>query len=206
MNVFLFKLRNKFTFTKIEEMGEKLISQRLDVSDLPRYSIEEWETWEGKWELISGIPYVYHFAPSILHQRITGKLYKEFYNLTNHVENCEVYLPINFKIDEHTVLHPDLVIVNDIKEENDLYLTKIPYVIVEILSEKSYKLDTLTKFKIYEEIGVEYYVVIDPNRKLTEVFQIENKRYKTKYKAENFKFNFTTNIFNINFDFSKIWK
>ncbi|GAB6065391.1 hypothetical protein JCM9492_04830 [Aquifex pyrophilus] len=42
---------------------------------LPRYTIKDYESWEGKWELVEGIPYALA-SPTFKHQRIVGKLFR----------------------------------------------------------------------------------------------------------------------------------
>ena len=41
----------------------------------PRYTIKDYLTWEGDWELIEGIPYALA-SPSFKHQRIVGKIFR----------------------------------------------------------------------------------------------------------------------------------
>jgi len=40
----------------------------------PGYTIEDWKTWDGRWELIHGVPYDMTPAPGPEHQRISGQL------------------------------------------------------------------------------------------------------------------------------------
>jgi hypothetical protein len=40
----------------------------------PGYTIEDWKTWEGRCELIHGVPYDMTPAPSIEHQRVSAQL------------------------------------------------------------------------------------------------------------------------------------
>ncbi|WP_262915581.1 Uma2 family endonuclease [Niabella ginsengisoli] len=45
---------------------------------LPHYTYEDWVLWEGKWELIDGIPYAMSPSPMPRHQRIAAELRYEF--------------------------------------------------------------------------------------------------------------------------------
>ena len=78
--------------------------RKISIADLPTYTVTEWEKWEGKWELIEGIAYAMAPMPSIKHQRINGKVYKQFDDLLENCAECEALLPVNFKIDKHNVL------------------------------------------------------------------------------------------------------
>jgi len=40
----------------------------------PGYTIEDWKTWEGRWELINGVAYDMTPSPSFEHQRVSIRL------------------------------------------------------------------------------------------------------------------------------------
>jgi len=42
-----------------------------------RYSIEEYEQWEGDWELIYGDAYGMAPSPGFEHQSISGKIFRQ---------------------------------------------------------------------------------------------------------------------------------
>ena len=51
----------------------------------PKYTIKDYERWEGNWELIEGIPYALT-THTFEHQRVVGKIFRfldEFFE-----ENC----------------------------------------------------------------------------------------------------------------------
>jgi Uma2 family endonuclease len=187
-------------------MGIKAISERLDASDLPKYSIKEWETWEGKWELIEGIPFAMSAMPTRKHQRINGKIFRQFDELLEDCPSCEAHLPINFKIDENSIVHPDLLVVCN-PEKDAIYLTKLPNIIVEIVSKSSIRHDTKTKPKVYGSLGIKYYVIIKPLKELVQVFVVNEKgKYDLDNEGKDFNYLFETEECPVNFDFSKIWK
>lgn len=45
---------------------------------LPHYTFNDWKIWEGKWELIDGIPFAMSPTPVPEHQRIAAELVTEF--------------------------------------------------------------------------------------------------------------------------------
>jgi len=47
----------------------------LKIEDLPQYTYQDYAQWEGRWELINGIPYAMVPMPRIKHQRVCGKIY-----------------------------------------------------------------------------------------------------------------------------------
>jgi Putative restriction endonuclease len=45
---------------------------------LPHYTYQEYKNWEGKWELIDGIPHAMSPAPNTRHQLVAAALSTEF--------------------------------------------------------------------------------------------------------------------------------
>lgn len=179
-------------------------NRQITTDDLPKYTVKEWKNWEGKWELIEGIPYAMSPMPTIKHQNINGRLYRQFAELLDHCPDCEVFLPINLKINENNVVHPDLTIVCKGIQE-DVYVTTTPNLVVEIISKSSKKQDTITKPKIFGLLGVRYYVLIDPKKELVKIFELENDRYQLRLETRNDNYTFELEDCIANFDFSKIW-
>jgi hypothetical protein len=80
------------------------------VNILPHYTYEDYCLWEGRWEIIDGIPYAMSPAPSMRHQLITGNIIRELGNSVVDSKccgNCKVYNFIDVKITEDTVVQPD---------------------------------------------------------------------------------------------------
>ena len=83
------------------------------VKILPHYTYEDYCNWEGRWELIDGIPYAMSPAPIPGHQMIAANLIYEFKDAIkkNECRHCKVYDFIDVKISEDTILQPDVSIV-----------------------------------------------------------------------------------------------
>lgn len=81
----------------------------------PHYTYEDYCQWEGQWELIEGMPYAMAPMPVPKHQNVNGNLYSLFKDSlkNNDCKRCKVYIPIDWKIKEDTVVQPDLLIVCD---------------------------------------------------------------------------------------------
>ena len=62
---------------------------------LPYYTFEDWINWEGKWELIEGIPYAMSPAPLPKHQFIALNLASEFRIALRKCKDCKAYLPLD---------------------------------------------------------------------------------------------------------------
>ncbi|MBS1510070.1 MAG: Uma2 family endonuclease [Bacteroidetes bacterium] len=145
----------------------------------PHYTYDEYCQWEGNWELIEGMPYAMSPAPVPSHQRASIRLGFELeLALQKGCKKCKLYHPIDWKISDDTILQPDLLIVcNKIEKK---YLDFAPALIVEILSPATATAskDRNEKMEIYEEQGVKYYIIVDPQFKKVEIYQIINKKYE----------------------------
>jgi Uma2 family endonuclease len=171
---------------------------------LPRYSYRDYEQWEGRWELIEGIPYSMSPAPSIQHQVISQNIAYQLSDLLMDCEQCHALLPVDWKINEETIVQPDNMVVCG--ENNGQYLTKTPKLIFEILSPSTAKKDTGIKFDLYQQEGVEYYVVVNPDETFAKVYKLtEDGRLIKKLDAQNESYKFQVDNCELDFDFAKIW-
>src|SRR5436305_12741794 len=81
------------------------------VKILPHYTYEDYEQWEGRWELIDGVPYAMSPLPVPKHQRIAVGISAEFSAALKKCKRCTVYQPLDYKIKEDTIIQPDMLIV-----------------------------------------------------------------------------------------------
>lgn len=146
---------------------------------IPKYLFSDYITWKGDWELIKGSPVSMSPSPKKKHQFIGNKInflfLKEMESKTKKC-NCNIYYELDWKVDEDTVLRPDLMIVCDEKESD--FVEKTPNLIVEVLSASTQLKDRNTKFSIYEQYGVSYYIMVDPDSEKIEIFQLIDNKYK----------------------------
>ncbi|HMR92891.1 MAG TPA: Uma2 family endonuclease [Chitinophagaceae bacterium] len=143
----------------------------------PHYTYSDYCQWEGRWELIDGLPYAMSPAPGLKHQRIASELNALFVFALKGCKKCKAYQPIDWKISDTTVLQPDLSIVCS-PFSNKQYLDFPPALIVEILSPATAQKDRREKFEIYEQQQVKYYVIADPGFNKVEIFEHINGSYQ----------------------------
>ncbi len=137
----------------------------------PYYTYGDYCLWEGNWELIEGMPYAMSPARVPAHQTVNANLYVIFKEaLKTDCEKCKVYIPIDWKIAEDTVVQPDVLIVCDkiIKK----YLDFPPVLIVEVLSPSTASKDRGEKMELYQSQKVKYYLIADPQFKKIEVYEL----------------------------------
>lgn len=175
------------------------------VEYLPHYTWRNYESWEGSWELLEGVPYSMSPAPSIQHQAVSQKIAFQLSKLLSNCKNCSALLPVDWKINEETVVQPDNMVVCG--KVSGQYLTKAPKIIFEILSPSTAKKDTGIKFDLYQQEGVEYYVVVNPEESIAKVYKLtEDGRLVKKKDAQNDSYQFDVENCLLNFDFSQIWE
>jgi len=170
----------------------------------PQFTYDDYLLWEGRWELIDGMPYAMSPAPSPNHQDITMNLVMLFKAaFKENCDHCKAYIPIDWKISDNTVVQPDVLIV--CKKIEKKYLDFIPELIVEILSPSTAYKDRHEKFELYEQEGVPYYLLVDPKFKKVEIFELHNAKYQISQNPSNlFEFRLGSGCrFSINFDI--IW-
>jgi len=135
-----------------------------------RYSVEEWENWTDQWELIDGFPYCMSPAPAFRHQSINTEILVEISNQLKSCRKCKAVMPIDWQIDEQTVVQPDILVL--CKPVNGKRLFQAPICLFEILSPSTKRKDRTVKFELYQRQGVKYYVMVDPETNSQEAFQL----------------------------------
>lgn len=171
---------------------------------LPQYTYEDYVQWEGSWELINGIPYAMTPAPDISHQDISQKIAAHLEELFKDCEKYKPSLPVDWKIDDNTVLQPDNLVIP--RGASGKFLSETPDIIFEIISPSSAYKDRNIKYKIYESRGVRYYIIIDPVAKVAEVFALKSKVYKKETDAQDDIYIFKLDECDVDFQFEKLWR
>ena len=170
----------------------------------PQFTIEDFNLWEGRWELIDGMPY--STRPDVPHQSVTGDLMYVIHEaLKKHCSTCHIYLPIGWKIDDRNIVQPDLTIIHKDFEKNEHYLTFTPSIIVEIASAATAFKDRHEKFELYEQEKVAYYIIVDMQLLQVEIYElIKDKYVLSQVPVNQFEFILkSAKPFSINFD--EIW-
>ncbi len=178
---------------------------------LPHYKVEDWEQWEGRWELIEGIPYAMSPLPTPKHQLVSTNICRYLSEELEECENCICLISIDWQVSEDTVLEPDNLIVcsedldRDLLSQKRLYFP--PTVIFEVLSPSTKEKDTIAKFEIYEREGVKYYVIVDPEEEKVQLYELEGDRYNLKGEfVKEGVLNFDLGYCRAKLDISKLWR
>ncbi len=171
------------------------------------FTYEDYKYWEDSWELIDGIPYAMAPTPYPKHQKIVFAISKELDKNLNCTfkEICEVYIsPVDWKIDDSSVVQPDVAIFYEKTEKQ--YFSKTPLLIVEVLSLSTALKDTTTKFELYQREGVKCYIIVNPNEQKAEIFELENDKYFLREKIDqDGEYKFSHDGCEVNIDFGVVF-
>jgi len=168
------------------------------------YTYQDYVKWEGDWELIRGMPMAMSPAPMRKHQSIASEMIRHIGNQLDKCPFCEVLGEVDYKINDDTVLRPDIALTCG--ETHDAYLTKAPEIIVEIISPSTAKRDEKYKFEIYEAEKVKYYILVYPDALSAKIYKLDGKEYDKQgdFSKESYKFEETS--CGIELDFEKVFK
>ncbi len=168
------------------------------------YSYDDYKTWEGDWELIGGIAVAMGPAPMIKHQSLASEMLFALRSQIESCDRCTVLAEVDYKVSDDTVLRPDVVM--SCGETHEMYLTKAPEIVVEIISPGSAKKDEVYKFDIYEKEKVKYYILVYPEDLNAKVFKLNGTKYDKEgdFSKESYSFDETT--CKVSIDFENVFK
>ena len=173
-------------------------------TDLPHYRYADYLQWEGRWELVDGIPYAMAPAPAIQHQRISNRLAGLLDAGLADCERCLALPAVDWKVDDFPVVCPDnLVICHE--PENQNYLTRAPALIFEILSPSTAARDEGLKYRLYEAEGVRYYAIVNAEERVVKVYRLRQGCYVKEADLSRESFEFDLGPCRLVLDFSRIW-
>ncbi|MGY0693408.1 Uma2 family endonuclease [Virgibacillus sp. FSP13] len=123
-------------------------------------------------------------SPSTKHQRISGRLHAQLFQLLEGSE-CEVFhAPFDVELnqtemDSTTIVIPDLSVICDIEGLNEEKYVGVPTIIIEIVSPSNQSHDLVFKLNLYMQCGVKEYWIVNPLLHTIQVYTLdENKQYR----------------------------
>jgi Uma2 family endonuclease len=180
------------------------VKRKIDIDSLPHYTVDDWKEWEGEWELIDGIPHAMAPMPTVRHQVVSGNAYRHFSELLDPCADCNIYLPINLRVDEFTVLHPDLSIACGTSPDG-VFFESVPALVIEILSPSTAFKDRNSKSKAYAKLGIQWYLIVDPVDEYAEIWRLNGDSFEFCERLKTGTFDFDLGKCKVTADFSKIW-
>jgi len=175
----------------------------LKIEDL-NYTYDDYKLWEGNWELIDGAAFAMAPAPMRKHQNIAYEIAHRLREGIEDCQECEVLGEVDYKINDHNVVKPDVVLTCG--ETHEMYLTKAPEIVVEVISKSTAKQDEIFKFQLYEQEKVKYYILVYPDDLYAKIYKLDGKKYDKQgdFNLESYEFDQTT--CHVSLDFEQIFK
>lgn len=125
-------------------------------------------------ELIDGVHYVTP-SPRLRHQDIVGRLYGAiFVYLQERPDAGRMFLsPLDVVLSNHDIVEPDLLFIagdqaSIMTEKN---IQGAPALVVEVMSKSTRKRDSQIKRRLFEQVGVREYWLVDPELDTVQVFR-----------------------------------
>jgi Uma2 family endonuclease len=145
-----------------------------DIAYIPRYSIEDYLSWEGDWELWDGYAVSMSPSPGYRHQRLALRLLLRLEQALGEREacgDCQLVYEIDWHVDAGTVVRPDLLILCG--EPPVDFVKRSPTFIAEVLSPATARKDRTYKRALYESKGVASYLLVDPDLRTLELLRLD---------------------------------
>ena len=130
---------------------------------IPRYTVEEFEGFDGQWELWRGSLVAMTPPPTWDHSEAASRLGAHLQRqLDDQGCRCRVVYEAGYRPEDDTVFSPDVMVVCE--RPDGRYVTQPPPLIVEFLSDATAGRDRLHKRQMYADAGVPHYLLVDPRR------------------------------------------
>lgn len=130
-------------------------------------------------------------SPSIAHQRISGRLHAQLFNLLEG-KDCEVFhAPLDVELskgntEDKKIIVPDLTVICDKSGLGSNKYSGIPTIIIEIISPSNQSHDLVTKLNLYMQHGVKEYWIVNPLLNTIQVYSLNAEgQYQQKDIVKN---------------------
>ena len=168
------------------------------------YTYDDYAQWEGDWELMDGIAISMSPAPMRKHQSLAYEIARVLGNQIEECQECEVLGEVDYKINDYTLVRPDVVLTCG--ETHEKYLIKAPEIIVEVISKSTAKKDETYKFELYEQEKVKYYILVYPDDLSAKIYKLDGKKYDKQGDFSLESYHFEETRCGVSLDFQKIFK
>jgi Uma2 family endonuclease len=114
-------------------------------------------------------------APRAPHQWVVGKLYLALGNYLERHPVAQLFMaPADISWGPDTLVQPDLFVV-PLEETRPLEWARMRtlQLVIEVLSPSTSRADRFAKRRLYQEVGVPHYWMVDPDRRAAELWTPE---------------------------------
>jgi len=168
------------------------------------YTVEDYQHWEGDWELIEGIPYAMSPAPAFKHQQLSAGFFQLIAEALEPCLACHALFESDIEFSRDTVVRPDLLII--CHTPKDGRITRAPELIIEIVSPRRARHDEHTKYMLYQAEGVRYYLIAYPEERKTKAYRLIDGNYRKIGDIENEILRIELSKCTLELDFARLWR
>ena len=146
------------------------------------YTVEDYRNLRAgqRVELIDGVFYDMA-APTVLHQRICGEIYRQISNfiMESGGDCLPIIAPVDIQLDcdERTMIQPDVAVLCKKEQARKWGIYGSPEFVLEVISPSTKKKDCIKKLAKYMEANVQEYWILDPYQKKLLVYEFEEDCY-----------------------------
>jgi Uma2 family endonuclease len=131
-------------------------------------------------------------APRLWHQEVARRVFGKLDRyIERHPVGCLFYSPADISWADDVLVQPD-IFVAERSEVRSLEWSQVQtlLLIVEVLSPTTARCDRFTKRRLYQEVGIPLYWIVDPDQKLLEVWTPQDQfpkveRERVQWKPES---------------------
>lgn len=159
----------------------------MSIPEEKRISLDEFyrtrEESDQLLEYIDGVVFMSP-SPSTKHQRISGRLHAQLFNLLDG-SNCEVFhAPFDIELKNEQmegtkIVIPDLSVICEKTGFHENKYVGVPSLIIEIISPSNQSHDLVFKLNLYMQYGVKEYWIVNPLLNTIQVYVLDdNNKFK----------------------------
>ena len=126
-------------------------------------------------------------SPIPLHQAVIMELSFQMLRFVKSEDKGRIFAaPLDVSLDEENIFQPDIFFIrkDNLSIIGEKMIEGVPDLVVEVLSPSSAYHDLRTKFRVYEQCGVQEYWIVDLERKSVEVFSNSGKKFQLHQEIE----------------------
>ncbi len=168
------------------------------------YTTEDYQHWEGDWELIDGMPYAMSPAPSLKHQTLAMGLARLLGEALDPCPHCHALFETDIYFSSDTVVRPNLLVICHTPEGE--FITRAPELVVEIISPRRARHDEHTKFHLYQSECVAYYLIAYPDERKIKAWRLIDGQYRKIGDFHEQSLDLTLNGCPVTLHFAKLWQ
>ena len=142
---------------------------------IPHYTVDDYQLWEGDWELWNGVAIAMTPSPFGRHGNWVAKITSALSNAVDETAcDASVLVEVDWIVANDTVVRPDVSVVCGPPPER--HIETPPALVVEILSAGTHERDLTVKRQLYQQQSVDWYLIIDPEANSLQPLRLNEHR------------------------------